>query len=52
MRKTWCAGGRHMSKTNDVIEYEKLNPKTKKLAKIIKGKCNICGRNKPQISTK
>ena len=52
MTKTWCVGGRHMSKTNNIIEYEKVNPKTKKLVKIIKGKCHICSRNKSQIFTK
>ena len=51
MKKTWCVGGRHMSKTNNVIEYEKRNPKTEKLVKIIKGSCGICGRNKSQIFT-
>ena len=52
MTKTWCVGGRHMSKTNDVSEYEKVNPRTKKLVKVIKGTCNICGRNKSQIFAK
>ena len=32
--------------------YEKENAKTKKLVKIIRGKCDICGRNKSQIFTK
>ena len=52
MTKIYCLGGRHMSNTNEIIEYEKVNPKTKKLVKIIKGKCAICGRNKSQIFTK
>ena len=43
---------KHKSKTNNFIEYEKMNPKTKKLVKIIKGSCSICCRNKPQIFTK
>ena len=51
MTKTWCVGGRHMSNTNNIVEYEKVNPKTKKLVKIIKGSCSICGRNKSQIFT-
>ena len=38
--------------TNKNIEYEKVNPKTKKLVKVIKGTCSICGRNKSQIFTK
>ena len=53
MTKTWCVGGKHKSNTNNIIEYEKpMNPKTKKLVKIIKGACSICGRNKSQIFTK
>ena len=52
MTKTWCVGGRHMSNTINQNIYEKLNPKTKKLVKIIKGKCSTCGRNKSQIFTK
>ena len=45
MTKTWCLGGRHKSNTNNIIEYEKVNPKNKNLDKIIKGTCSICGRN-------
>ena len=52
MAKTWCVGGRHMSNTNNITQYEKVNPKTKKLIKIIKGSCSICGRKKSQIFTK
>ena len=52
MTKTWCLGGRHMSNTNNIIQYEKTNPKTRKLVEIIKGKCAICNRNKSQIFTK
>ena len=51
-KQTFCLGGRHYSNTDNIIEYEKVNPKTKKLVKIIKGKCSICGRNKSQIFTK
>ena len=36
MIKTWCVGGRHMSNTNNITQYEKVNPKTKKLVKIKK----------------
>ena len=50
--KTWCVGGRHYSNTNNIYEYEKVNPKTKKLVKITKGTCSICGRNKSQTFTK
>ena len=52
MTKTWCVGGRHMSNTNNLVEYEKINPKTKKLVNIVKGKCSICGRNRSQLFTK
>ena len=52
MTKTWCVGGKHYSNTNNIIEYEKFDPKTKKLVKIIKGSCNIRSRNKSQIFTK
>ena len=52
MTKTWCVGGRHYSNTLKQNVYEKENPKTKKLVKIIKGKCSICGRNKSQIFIK
>ena len=49
MTKTYCLGGRHYSNTNNIAQYEKVNPRTKKLVKIIKGKCSICGRNKSQF---
>ena len=52
MTKTYCLGGRHYSNTKNIVEYEKINPKTKKLVKVIKGICDICGRNKSQIFTK
>ena len=52
MTKTWCLGGRHDSNTNNIIEYEKRKPKTKKLVKLIKGTCSVCGRNKSQIFIK
>ena len=52
MTKTWCVGGKRYSDTNNITEYEKRNPMTKKLVKIIQGKCTICGRIKSQIFTK
>ena len=52
MRKTWGVGGRHYSNTNNLIEYEKINPRNKKLVKIIKSTCSICSRNKSQIFSK
>ena len=48
MPKTWCVGGKHYSNTDNITEYEKVNPRTKKLVKIIKGICSVCGRNKSQ----
>ena len=52
MTKTWYVGGKHYSNTNNITQYEKVNPKNKKLVKIIKAICSICGRNKSQIFTK
>ena len=52
MTKTWCLGGRLYSNTNNITQYEKVNPKTKTFVKIIEGTCSICGRNKSQIFTK
>ena len=52
MTRCYCLGGRQYSNTNNIIEYEKINPRTKKLVKIIKGNCDICGRNKSQIFSK
>ena len=52
MTKTWCVGGKHYSNTNIISQYEKVNPKSKKLVKIIKGTCSICGGKKSQIFTK
>ena len=51
MKKTWCVGGKHYSNTNNITQYEKVNPKTKKLFKIIRGRCDTCSRNKCQIFT-
>ena len=50
MSKTYCLGGRHMSNTNNLVEYEKLNPRTKRLVKIVKGVCSICRRNKSKVN--
>ena len=52
MINTWCFGGRHYSNTNKITQYDKVNPRTKKLVEIIKGNCSICGRNESQIFTK
>ena len=52
MIKTWCAGGRHYSNTINQNVFEKVNPKTKKLVKILRGTYSLCGRNKSQIFDK
>ena len=52
MTKTFCLAGRHYSNTNNITEYEKVNPRNKKLVKVIKGTCSIFGRNKSQIFSK
>ena len=51
-KQSFCLGGRHFSKTVNETVYKKVDPKTKKLFKNIKGKCAICNRNKSQIFTK
>ena len=52
MTKTWCVGRRNQSESIIQNVNEKVNPKTKKLVKIIKSSCNICNRNESQIFTK
>ena len=52
MTKTYCLGGPHYSNTVNESVYEKMNPRTKKLVKIIKRSCSICSRNNSQIFTK
>ena len=49
MTNSWCVGGCHYSNTNKTSDYEKRSPKNKKFVKIIKRKCNVCGRNESQI---
>ena len=51
MTKTWCVGGKHYSDTNNITQYEKVNPRNKKLVKVIKRTYSVCGRNKSQIFT-
>ena len=36
MGKTYCLGGRHLSNTNNLVEYEKVNPRTEKIVKFLK----------------
>ena len=52
MTSTWYVGGKHYSNTNNITQYEKVNPRTMSLVKVIKGSCSVCGRNKSQIFTK
>ena len=52
MTKAWCVGGKHCSITVNENIFEKVNPRTNKLVKIIKGNCDICGRHKSQIFTR
>ena len=49
MTKIWCVGEKHFSITDKISQYEKVNPKTEKFVKFIKGNCSICGRNKSQF---
>ena len=51
-KRSYCLGGRHYSQTLNQNVFEKVNPRTKKFVKNIKGTCSICGRNKSQIFTK
>ena len=52
MTKTCCVGGRHYSNTNKIVEFEKVNPKTKKLLRLNRGTCSTFGRNKSRIFSK
>ena len=40
----FCLRERHMSMNNIIVESEKINPKTIKVVKVRKEKCDICGR--------
>ena len=51
IKKTYCVGSRHFSGNINLQKIEKINPKTKKLIKIIKSKCDICGKSKSQHFT-
>ena len=51
-KQSYCLGGSHYSQTVNQNVYEKVYPKPKKLVKIVKGSCSICGRNKSQLFTK
>ena len=49
--QSYCLGSRLYSQTLNQNVFEKVNPRTKKLVKFIKGSSSICGRNKSQIFT-
>ena len=51
MTKTWCVGEKHYSNTNTITQYEKRNPRAKKLNKVFEGTSSICSRKKSQIFT-
>ena len=50
MAKIWCVGGRQYSESVNQNIYQKLFPKTKKLVKVIKSYCKICGCKNHKIS--
>ena len=52
MTKTWCVGGKCYSNTVNENIFEKVNPRNKKLVKIIKGTYSICTRIKSQLFSK
>ena len=52
MTKSWCVGGKQYSDTINQNKYQKVNPMTNNLVKVIKRKCGICSRNTSQIFTK
>ena len=53
-KRKYCVKGRHMCNTYDIRTYEEVNPKTQKIVKVMKGKCDICNQitNKSQTFTK
>ena len=50
-KETFCVRGHPMSNTIDIIGYENVSPKTQKVVKVKKIKCDISDRNKSQILT-
>ena len=47
--KTYSVGSRHFSGNINPEILEKNNPKTKRRIKVLRSKCDICGKNKSQI---
>ena len=52
MTKIWFVGCRDYSESINQNVYEKVNPKTKKSVKTVKGKCKNWGRKRSQFLTK
>ena len=52
LKQTYSVGERHKSNAINIIENEKVNPKTQKIVKLRKRKCNFCGRFKSQTFNK
>ena len=51
-KQTHCVGGKHISRATDEIIKDKRNPKTDKIVRVKRGKCDVCGRAKSQVFTK
>ena len=49
-KQTYCVEGRHKSNTIDIVEYQKIKPKTKNVVKVRKGKSDNCGQSESQTS--
>ena len=49
MTKKWWVGGRYRSERKNPIVYEKVNPETNKMVKVITGFCCVCGSKKTQV---
>ena len=52
MTKTWSVFGRNYSNIKNKIDFEKVKPRTKKLVKVIKGKCGMCDGDNSLTFTK
>ena len=46
--QSYCLGSRHFSQTVNQSVFDKVNPKTQKLGKKVKGTCSICVLRKSQ----
>ena len=50
--QSFSVGGRLMSNTDDIVEYEIKNPAINKNLKVRKGKSDICDRSNSNFFTK